>query len=151
MERVMVAPAAAPPELTGNLCWLLSRTSAALSAELTEALHDLGFPARTHQVLVAAAAGEYTQIELARLVGLDKTTMVSTVDELERLGLAERRPSPADRRARIVAVTPLGRRRLAEADAALERIREDVLSVLPPAQRRALIAALQTLAAERLR
>ena len=34
--------------------------------------------------------GAYTQTELARLIGLDKTTMVVTVDELEAAGLAKR-------------------------------------------------------------
>lgn len=147
----MSAPATPPPELTANLCWLLSRTSAALTAELTAALHDVGFPARTHQVLAAAATGEHTQIELARIVGLDKTTMVATIDELERLGLAARRSSPTDRRARVIAVTALGRRRLKAADEVLERIRDDVLSVLPAAQRGALVDALRTLASDRLR
>ncbi|MEK8105286.1 MarR family winged helix-turn-helix transcriptional regulator [Micromonospora sp. M12] len=41
---------------------------------------------------------------------MDKTTMVVTLDQLERAGLAERRPVPTDRRARLVAVTPAGRR-----------------------------------------
>jgi DNA-binding MarR family transcriptional regulator len=102
-------------------------------------------------VLAAAGGGEYTQIELARIVGLDKSTMVGTIDELERLGLAERRPSPSDRRARVIVVTALGRRRLAEADAVLERVRDDVLSVLPAKQRTALLDALTTLACERLK
>ena len=34
--------------------------------------------------------------------------MVVTMDALERDGLAERRPSPTDRRARIIAVTDAG-------------------------------------------
>ena len=42
------------------------------------------------------------------MVGLDKTTMVVTLDELEAAGLAERRPSPTDRRARVIAVTKAG-------------------------------------------
>ncbi len=46
---------------------------------------------------------EQTQIRLAERCALDKTTMVVTGDELERSGLAERRPSPTDRRARIIA------------------------------------------------
>ena len=44
------------------------------------------------------------------MIGLDKTTMVVTVDELERAGLAERQASSTDRRARIIKVTPAGRR-----------------------------------------
>src|SRR5919112_1861448 len=114
-----------PPELTDNLCWLLSRTAQGLNARLTEAMHDLGFPARTHQVLQAAATGEHTQIELARMVGLDKTTLVATLDQAERLGLAERAPSPTDRRVRIIRVTDVGREKLAQADVILRDLKTE--------------------------
>ena len=76
--------------------------------EMTAALEDLGLPPRSHTVLVTAMTGAYTQTELARIIGLDKTTMVVTVDELEAAGLAERQPSKTDRRARVIAVTPAG-------------------------------------------
>jgi len=46
---------------------------------------------------------ERTQIQIAELAYLDKTTMVVTVDALEKAGLAQRRQSSTDRRARIVA------------------------------------------------
>ena len=61
--------------------------------EMTAALEDLGLAPRSHTVLVTAMTGAYTQTELARIIGLDKTTMVVTVDELEQAGLAERQPS----------------------------------------------------------
>ena len=99
---------AAPAPLCDNLCWLLSRASWTLTTELTAALEDLGVSPRAHAVLAAAATGEHSQTQLARIVGLDKTTMVVTLDELEAAGLAERRPSPTDRRARVIAVTPAG-------------------------------------------
>ena len=60
-------------------------------------------------MLSKAAGQELTQSQLAELCNLDKTTMVVTLDALERAGLAERRPSSTDRRARIIAVTA-GRR-----------------------------------------
>ena len=141
---------AIPGVLNDNLCWLLSRASHALTTELTAALEELGFGPRGHMVLVAADEGQFTQIELARMVGLDKTTMVVTVDELEASGLAERRPSPTDRRARIIAVTPAGRRKLDEATVIMERIRKDVLSALPAAERKAFVSALARLVGGRL-
>ena len=63
-----------------------------------------------------ASTGELTQKELAHMVGLDKTTMVVTIDELEAAGLAERVPSPTDRRARIIAVTKAGRKAIAKGE-----------------------------------
>jgi DNA-binding MarR family transcriptional regulator len=141
-------PTQAP--LTDNLCWLLSRASYTLTTELTRAMEDLGLSPRAHAVLSAAITGDYTQTELARMVGLDKTTMVATMDELEAAGLAERRPAPADRRARVIAVTAAGRKKLKKAELIGDRIREDVLSALPEEDRETFVDALATLACGRL-
>ena len=73
--------------------------------------------------------------------------MVVTLDELERLGLAERRPSATDRRARIVAVTPAGEAKVREAEAIAERIHADVLEALPEREREALLDGLARIAA----
>jgi DNA-binding MarR family transcriptional regulator len=94
--------------------------------------------------------GESSQIELAKLVGLDKTTMVVTLDDLERAGLAERRPSATDRRARIIAVTPEGERVVAAAKAVAERLHADVLASLPAGERDGFLDALRRLATDRL-
>ena len=144
------AQAAAPQPLCDNLCWLLSRASYTLTTELTAAMEDLGVSPRAHAVLAAAASGEHSQTELARMVGLDKTTMVVTLDELEAAGFAERRPSPTDRRARVIAVTRAGTRKLAEAEAIGDGIRDDVLSVLPARERKIFLEALTRLVRERL-
>lgn len=124
------------------LCWLLSRANHVLATKMTAALEDLGLPPRHHQVLLTALGGEHTQIELARIVGLDKTTMVTTVDELEAQGLAERRPSKTDRRARVIAVTKKGERRVLEANDVVARVHEEVLSTLAPREREVFLGAL---------
>jgi DNA-binding MarR family transcriptional regulator len=136
---------------TGDLCWLLSHASHVLTTELTAALESLGVSPRAHSVLTAAMTGEHTQIELARMVGLDKTTMVVTLDELEGSGLATRRPSAVDRRARVISVTDAGRRKVREAEEIAARVREDVLGTLPDEEREVFVGALQRLVAERLR
>ena len=141
-------PTQAP--LTDNLCWLLSRASYTLTTELTRAMEDMGLSPRAHAVLAAAVTGDHTQTELARMVGLDKTTMVVTMDELEAAGLAERRPAPADRRARVIAVTPAGRKKLKQAEEIGDRLRDDVLSALPEEDRETFVDALTTLACGRL-
>lgn len=136
--------------LTSDLCWLLSRASHGLTTEFTAALEDLGISPRVHAVLTTAMCGEHTQSEIARQVGLDKTTMVVTVDELEAAGLAERRPSSTDRRARVIAVTEAGRDKVEQADKVLDRVRDDVLSVLEPEERQVFLNALGRLACGRL-
>ncbi len=140
----------APEPLSSDLAWLLTRASHVLTTELTAAMEDLGLSPRARCVLVGAMQGELTQIELARTIGVDKTTMVVTLDELERQGLAERRPSSKDRRARVVAVTKAGERVVRKAEEVAARVQEDVLAALPPEQRAALVAGLVTLVSGRL-
>ena len=96
-------------------------------------------------MLFHALEAERTQIELAEISDLDKTTMVVTVDELERAGLAERRPSSTDRRARIIAVTEQGERAVAEGAKIADRVHRGVLDALPEAQRDVLVQALTEL------
>jgi DNA-binding MarR family transcriptional regulator len=135
---------------TGDLCWLLSRAAYALTTEITAALEDVGISPRAYQVLAAAMEGEHTQIEIARRIGLDKTTMVVTLDELEEQGLAERTASPHDRRARVIAVTRAGRRKLRDAHEVAGRVRDDVLHAIPEADRDAFVRSLTALATDRL-
>jgi MarR family transcriptional regulator, transcriptional regulator for hemolysin len=152
MSAIATVPVQADPPapLASDLCWLLSRASHALMTEMTAALESCGISPRAHSVLAAAMTGAYTQTELARMVGLDKTTMVVTLDELEADGLAERTPSSSDRRARVIAVTKAGERKAHEAEKILDRVRDDVLSVLPGEEREAFLRALGRLACGRL-
>jgi MarR family transcriptional regulator for hemolysin len=140
----------APQPLADNLCWLLSQASHVLKTEQTAAFENLGLSPRGHMVLHVALMGEFTQTELARMAGLDKTTMVVTIDELEAAGLAERRPAPHDRRARVIAVTEAGERKVREAEEIGNRIRNDVLSALEPEARQPFLDALCHLVTDRL-
>jgi MarR family transcriptional regulator for hemolysin len=141
---------AASEPLAADLGWLLGQASHTLATEQTAALERLGISPRSYCLLTTAMGGEHTQIELAQRVGLDKTTMVVTLDELEAAGLAERRPSPDDRRARVVAVTDAGRRKVTEGREIVEGIQADVLAALPAREREVLVDALGRLVADRL-
>jgi len=142
--------AASTQPLSTNLSWMLSHASYTLTTELTAALEQLGISPRAHCVLSAAATGEHTQTELAQMIGLDKTTLLVTLDELEAAGLAERRPSEKDRRVRVIAVTEAGRRTLAEAENIADRVQADVLGALSPAERKVFVDALGRLVSDRL-
>jgi MarR family transcriptional regulator for hemolysin len=139
-----------PPERPDDLAWLLATVSHALTTELTAALEELSVTPRAYCVLATAQQGEHTQTALAHAIGLDKTTMVVTIDALERAGLVVRRMSSTDRRARVIAVTDAGQETVAEGERIVARIQDDVLSALPQAQRATLMRALRLLAAERL-
>jgi len=56
---------------------------------------------RGYQVLVAVADGcPGTQLELGQQLGIDRSVMTNVLDVIEAAKLVERRPDPADRRAR---------------------------------------------------
>jgi MarR family transcriptional regulator, transcriptional regulator for hemolysin len=139
-----------PPERPDDLGWLLATASHALTTELTAGLGSLSVTPRAYCVLATALRGEHTQTALAQAIGLDKTTMVVTIDALERGGLVERRMSSSDRRARVIAVTDAGRETVAEGERIVAQIQDDVLSILPQSQRATFMRALRMLAAERL-
>ncbi|WP_244929619.1 MarR family winged helix-turn-helix transcriptional regulator [Nocardioides sp. W7] len=128
-----------------DLSFLLNQSSYAFAAQLGGALSGLGLTVREFCVLMKAAEGERTQNAVAELAGLDKTTMVSTLDGLEKAGLAERRVSSSDRRARVVAVTPKGRKLLQRAYEVVDEAVESSLSVLDDATRRTFLEALTVL------
>jgi DNA-binding MarR family transcriptional regulator len=139
-----------PPCLLGNLNWLLAQAHYALASELAAAFEPLGITPRGHSVLGAAMTGAFTQKELAELVGLDKTTMVVTLDELEASGLAKRVPSSTDRRARVIEVTKTGRAKVTAANRIVARVQTDVLTSLGATEADALISTLGHLVSARL-
>jgi DNA-binding MarR family transcriptional regulator len=133
-----------------DLGFLLSHAAHALHRESTAALAEIAVTPRALCVLQAALEGDRTQGQLAEQCGLDKTTMVVTIDELERAGLAERRPSSMDRRARIIGVTPMGEQLVAEGRRIVDGVYADVLDALPGDERSALVSGLGRLVEGRL-
>jgi len=138
----------APHEPDVDLMYLFNEAGHALSTEMAAGLAGLGITPRGYCVLAKARRGDLTQKQIAEMSGLDKTTVVATVDQLEADGLAERRPSPTDRRARLVTATPRGERVAAEADRVVAGLYREVLDSLPAGEARALVAALQRLVGE---
>ncbi|WP_367130071.1 MarR family winged helix-turn-helix transcriptional regulator [Saccharothrix sp. HUAS TT1] len=138
--------AMAPARTESDLSFLLDHTGHVLRTRMAAALAEIGLTARMHCVLVHALQQERTQIQLAELGDMDKTTMVVTVDALEKAGLAERRPSGTDRRARIVAVTEKGAELAERSQAVVDGVHRDALGSLPDEDRDALLHALNLLA-----
>jgi MarR family transcriptional regulator for hemolysin len=143
------AASEAPNCLAENLSWLLAQANYGLASEINASLGPLGISNRNLHVLTTALTGNYTQKDLAELIGLDKTTMVVTIDELEAAGLAERRPSETDRRARVISVTKSGERKVREGRAVIDEIQKDLLGALPARERKIFLESLGTLVKER--
>jgi len=136
----------APTRTVADLSYLLTHAGHVLATQMTAGLAEIGLTPRGYCVLFHALEAERTQIELAEISDLDKTTMVVTIDELERAGLAERRPSDSDRRARIIVVTEAGERAVTEGAKIADGVHRGVLDALTSDQGEALVDALTTLA-----
>jgi DNA-binding MarR family transcriptional regulator len=137
--------AMAPHRTEPDLSFLLDRTSHVLRSRMAAALAEIGLTARMHCVLVHALEEERTQVQLAELGDMDKTTMVVTVDALEKAGLAERRQSSTDRRARIIAVTEEGAQLAARSQEVVDRVHHEALAALPADERKVLLRAMNRL------
>jgi DNA-binding MarR family transcriptional regulator len=79
-----------------------------------------------------------TMQELAKLLGLDKSSVTGLVERAERRGLVARAASPADGRAVLVSLTRQGRSLIARASAESEADVSALLERLPKSDRRAL-------------
>ncbi|HVU71482.1 MAG TPA: MarR family winged helix-turn-helix transcriptional regulator [Mycobacteriales bacterium] len=66
-------------------------------------------PIATGVVRIVDGRGEISQREISDLLGLDPSDLVSILDQLEELGLVERRRDPTDRRRNVVVITDKGR------------------------------------------
>ncbi len=128
-----------------DLSFLLDHSSHVLRTQMAAALAELDLTARMHCVLVNALEAERPQIQLAELGDMDKTTMVVTVDALERAGLVERRPSTSDRRARIIAVTAEGARVAEQSQRIVDRVHSRALAALPDDEREVFLRAMRRL------
>jgi DNA-binding MarR family transcriptional regulator len=128
-----------------DLSFLLTHAAHVLATRMTAAFAETGITPREYCVLAHALEGQYTQIELAAISDLDKTTMLNTMDVLEREGYAERKPSPTDRRARIITVTDAGAAMVATGSEISDRVHREVLDALPDDQRQVFTGALTSL------
>jgi MarR family transcriptional regulator, lower aerobic nicotinate degradation pathway regulator len=128
-------------EFAGQLFFRLWRVSHTRTAE---ALESLGLTTALFALLNVLATREGAiQQELGSAMGIDPSTMVSLIDQLENAGLAERHPRPTDRRAREVAITPKGRRVLERARRVAMQVEDDVLRGLSDAERRRMLTLLR--------
>jgi DNA-binding MarR family transcriptional regulator len=126
--------------LTDGVGFLLARGSGLLARAGNAALVPFGLRVRSYSVLLLACQSEegISQRDLAAVLGLDPSQVVLLVDDLAAGGLVERRPSPSDRRAKLVAATAAGRSVRAQAAAAVGAAEDQQLAGLSAGERRTL-------------
>lgn len=118
-----------------------------ISAKLTEQrLQALGLRIRHLSALQTLADdGPQSQLRLATTLRMDAATIVSTVDDLEALGLATRTKDPHDRRRHSIELTDKAHGILADAAGHLDALEAEVLADIPAAQRKRIAASLTSL------
>lgn len=116
-------------------------------ARLSEArLKPLGFGVGHLPVLVALRDGQAsTQRDLARFAKTEQPPMAQMLTRMERDGLIQRTPDPADRRSSRVTLTAVAEARMPEAVAVLLRGNQEALSGFTDAEAEQLVDLLTRL------
>jgi DNA-binding MarR family transcriptional regulator len=132
-----------PATPSPRLGYLLKLAHLGFGGQVNAALASLGIDTRQWGTLVSLDDERpLSQAEIALLVGIDRTTMVAVVDDLESKGLVVRRSHREDRRKNVVEITDAGRDLRERAAARVDECEREFLSVLSETEARQLKAAL---------
>jgi DNA-binding MarR family transcriptional regulator len=117
--------------------FLINRIATVARKAFTSRLDTLGLNLRMWGVLnVLDVEGDITQHALGKGVGIDPSSMVSTIDELEAKGLVERRRHPSDRRAHALHLTAAGRKTLKAGRELAREAQNELLAPLDEEERK---------------
>ena len=140
----MTSHSSAEPPVTEFAGQLLFRLWRASHVRVAEVLASVALTPALFAILNVVGSREgVIQQELGSALGIDRSTMVSLIDQLEAAGLAERRPAATDRRAREIAITPKGRRLLQRSRRLIAETEDEVFAGLSPEERGELIRLLR--------
>jgi DNA-binding MarR family transcriptional regulator len=128
------------------LCFAAQRAARALARRFDEVLRPLGLTSGQFSLLMSLNQPEPPSIgSIARLLGLDRTTLTANLKPLERQGLVNTTIDPNDRRGRLLVLTPDGRKRLEAALPVWQRTHATAEQLLVPADAESLRAGLRAL------
>ncbi len=106
----MLFDSAPPEELSRFQGFLLVFLGARHGQRMRQALEPFGVhPRHLGLLTLVESRPGCTQQQLSALTGIDSSSMVAVLDDLEQRGLAERRTDPNDRRKRSIHLTAEGR------------------------------------------
>jgi DNA-binding MarR family transcriptional regulator len=133
----------APERIRGLPSWLLGRAAARGHRLVADALAAEGVRMMHHAVLASVAElGPVSQAALSRTLGVDPKEMVAVVQDLDRDGLVERRPDPADRRKQAIEISARGRDLLARTERLGAAANDELTAALTAEERAQLVALL---------
>src|SRR5215510_16112428 len=132
-----------PEELANSSTFLLKRLAYAAKERAMKSYDELGMHPYHYAILLVLDDGSHeTQGSIADALGYDRGQLVGLLDELEELGLVERRRDPADRRRHIMRLTTDGKRTLGRLRTVSRRLEDEYLAPLSDDERADLHALL---------
>lgn len=126
------------------LCLHAQRAARALARRFDIALKPAGITSGQFSLLMSLNRPEPPNLgSVAALLAMDRTTLTANLKPLERRGLVKRASDPADRRARLLRLTPAGWAVLAKAVPIWRRVHAEIETTLSdPAQVRSELTVL---------
>ncbi|HJU86232.1 MAG TPA: MarR family transcriptional regulator [Gemmatimonadota bacterium] len=115
---------------------------------LEKALMERGLgitPAQARILIALHFHGPLNQQSLALHTDVDPSTLVSTLDVMEREGMAVRDKKPGDRRAHLVTLTELGESQVPRLFELWDTVEEDLTRSMSAAERKTLLGMVQQL------
>lgn len=114
------------------LCLHVQRAARALARRFDEALRPFALTNGQFSLLMSLNRPEPPAMgPVAALLAMDRTTLTAALKPLERRGLVEVSPDPADRRSRILRLSREGRKLLARAVPVWQKTHEALDRLLP--------------------
>jgi MarR family transcriptional regulator, lower aerobic nicotinate degradation pathway regulator len=135
-------PAPAEPATELSTVDALAQISFLVQGALERRAGEHGFSLVQTRLLGVLRDRQPTINDLAKLLGLDKSSVSGLVDRAERRGVVQRTPSPVDRRSVLVTLTKEGRALASEVSARFGADIDAMLDVLTPSDRAALTSLL---------
>ncbi|HEY3508683.1 MAG TPA: MarR family winged helix-turn-helix transcriptional regulator [Kribbella sp.] len=130
--------------LSDQVLFALGRASQHAQRLVRQYMTEGGVRTLHYHVLASLADdGEAVQATLADRIGMDRSDLVTLLDELEELKMLARRVDAADRRRKIVAITPAGEQHLEDMDRLILGAEADLLQPLTAAERKTLLSLLR--------
>ena len=114
------------------LCLHVQRAARALARRFDDALRPVGLTNGQFSLMMSLNRPEPPEmVAVASLLGMDRTTLTAALKPLQRRRLLKVTVDPADRRSRVMTLTPNGRRLLARAVPVWRRTHISVEALLP--------------------
>ena len=131
--------------------FLLTKVQGLYRARLVQAIEGHGMHIGHIQLLsalqklVEKPGTPLTQTRLGKITGIEKSSLVLLLDDMEKRGWVQRLAHSSDRRAYVIAMTSVGVKRYAAISKILHACEQEILSFLSKSQRAVFVSFLTEL------